>query len=189
MGKKLKKLQPILQASYLNQGEASEKLKGLGYKYDPELSTNESKVFVDKKGRPNIAFRGTRPHIVKDLVSDVSILLGLQKYNPRFQEARRLTKLVEEKYQKPANVYGDSLGGTTAELSGAHGNITTHNKGVGIFDIGKKIPQNQTDIRNKNDVVSLLSLTQDHRNSKFKQRETPNKVWDVLGNHKFYDII
>jgi hypothetical protein len=185
MGKKLKKLQPILQASYLNQGEASEKLKGLGYKYDPELSTNESKVFVDKKGRPNIAFRGSKRIVDDFLGSDLKLALGLEKYDKRFQEAQKLTKLVEEKYQKPANVFGHSLGGTLAEKSGAHGQIMTYNKGVGILDIGKKIPQNQTDFRNKNDIVSVLSLTQNHSDSKFKQKQNGSNPLDILGNHKY----
>ena len=45
-----KKLNKILKASYQNQNEASNSLNQIGFKYDPELSTNESKVFVDKKG-------------------------------------------------------------------------------------------------------------------------------------------
>jgi hypothetical protein len=172
-----------LKASYQNQNEASNSLNQIGFKYDPELSTNESKVFVDKKGRPNIAFRGTKPHIVKDLVSDLSILTGLQKYNPRFKEAQHLTKLVEDKYGQPANVYGDSLGGSLAEKSGAKGQIYTHNKGAGILDIGRTIPKNQTDYRNKNDVISLLSLTQNHKYNNLHEKQTHNGVFDVLGNH------
>ena len=180
-----KKINKIIEASYLNQNEASKKLENMGYKYDPELSTNESKVFLDRQGRPNIAFRGSKRVFDDFLGSDLKLLLGLQKYDRRFQEAKHLTKLVEDKYQQPANVFGHSIAGSLGEQSGAHGKIITVNKGAGIFDIGKSIPQNQTDYRNKNDVVSLLSLTQPHNYNNFKQTDTNNGVFNILGNHKY----
>ena len=180
---KEKKINKILEASYLNQNEASQKLGNLGYTYDPDLSTNESKVFLDKKGRPNIAFRGSK-RVSDFLGSDLKLLAGLEKYDNRFQEAKHLTKLVEDKYKQPVNVFGDSLGGSLAEKSGANGNIYTHNKGTGIFDIGKTIPERQTDYRNKNDIVSLLSLTQNHNHNNLKEKQTNNNVFDILGNHK-----
>ena len=179
---KEKRVKKILKASYLNQKEASHKLENLGYKYDPELSSNENKVFVDRKGNPNIAFRGTKTG--KDVVSDVLLGLGLDKYDTRFKEAKHLTKLVEDKYEKPVNVFGSSLGGSIAEKAGGNGSIYTHNKGVGIGDLFKSIPNNQTDYRNKNDVVSLGALTQSHSNNNLKNIETGNKVLDVFGNHK-----
>ena len=69
----------------MNQKEAKVSLNNLGYKYDPDLSTNESKVFVDKDGNPNIAFRGSKR--VSDFVgSDLKLAFGLEKYDRRFQE-------------------------------------------------------------------------------------------------------
>ena len=119
----------------------------------------KAKVFVDSMGNPNIAFRGSKT--VKDfLISDPLLAIGASRFDPRFKEAKSLTKQVENKYGKPADVFGHSLSGTIAENSGASGNIYTFNKGVGIGDIGKKIPKNQTDIRTKADLVSALSLTQ-----------------------------
>ena len=150
MGKKVKN---IREASYLNQKEANQKLNSLGYKYDPELSTNESKVFADNRGRPQKAFRGSKRIFDDFLGSDLKLALGLEKYDKRCQEAKHLTELVKDKYGKPANVIGHSLGGSLAEKSGAHGHIVTHNKGTGIYDIGRTIPKNQTDYRNKNDIV------------------------------------
>jgi hypothetical protein len=158
----------------------------MGYKYDSDLSTNDSKVFIDKQGNPNIVFRGTHKGRLKDLVSDASLLVGLEKYNPRFQEAQTVTKLAEEKYKKPVNVFGDSLGGSLAEKSGATGKIITHNKGTGLFDIGKTIPLSQTDYRNKNDAVSLLSLTQNHLYNNLIEKDTGKQPLDILGNHKIY---
>jgi hypothetical protein len=158
-----KLIRPILDASYQPKKLAAKTLAKSGYTLDKKLSTNESKVFVDSQGNPNIAFRGSKT--VKDfLFSDALVGLGGSRLDPRFTEAKALTKRVETKYGKPADVFGHSLGGTLAEASGAKGNITTFNKGVGYGDIGKTIPKNQTDIRTKADVVSLLSLTQKYGN-------------------------
>jgi len=154
-------IKPILDASYQPKKLAAKTLAKQGYKLDKKLSTNESKVFIDGEGNPNIAFRGSKT--VKDfLFSDALVGLGGSRYDPRFTEAKALTKRVEAKYGKPADVFGHSLGGTLAEASGASGKITTFNKGVGYGDIGKSIPKNQTDIRTRNDVVSALALTQKH---------------------------
>lgn len=160
------KVKPILESSYQNQKEASKSLGKLGYTYDKGLSTNQSKVFVDSQGNPNIAFRGSKT--AKDwLISDPLLALGLQNLDPRFKESQRLVKKVEQKYNKPVNVYGHSLGGKIAEESGAKGSIITYNKGAGLGDIGKTIPKNQTDIRTNTDIVSALSLTQKHKNNDF----------------------
>jgi hypothetical protein len=154
-----KLIRPILEASYQNQKQAKKTLAKQGYTYDKKLSTNESKVFVDSMGNPNIAFRGSKT--AKDwLLSDTLLGLGASRLDPRFSQAKTLTKQVEKKYGKPADVFGHSLGGALAEKSGASGKITTFNKGVGIGDIGKTIPKNQTDVRTKADLVSALSLTQ-----------------------------
>jgi len=154
-----KLIRPILEASYQNQKQAKKTLAKQGYTLDKKLSTNESKVFVDSMGNPNIAFRGSKT--AKDwLVSDTLLALGASRLDPRFSQAKTLTKQVEKKYGKPADVFGHSLSGAIAEKSGASGKIYTYNKGVGIGDIGKTIPKNQTDIRTKADLVSALSLTQ-----------------------------
>ena len=154
-----KLIRPILDASYQPKKLAAKTLAKSGYTLDKKLSTNESKVFVDSMGNPNIAFRGSKT--AKDwLLSDTLLGLGASRLDPRFSQAKTLTKQVEKKYGKPADVFGHSLGGAIAEKSGAKGKITTFNKGVGIGDIGKTIPKNQTDVRTKADLVSALSLTQ-----------------------------
>ena len=160
-------MKPILQASYLNQKEAAKKFKDLGYTYDPQLSTNESKVFIDAQGNPNIAFRGSK-RVEDFLRTDVLQFVGLGAYDKRFQEAKRLTKLVEDKYHKPADVFGHSLGGKLAEVSGSHGNIYTYNKATGLADIGKTISKKQKDVRTTGDIVSAISNTQEHK-QKMKQ--------------------
>ena len=180
-------LKPILEASYLNQNEASEKLKHLGYTYDPQLSTNESKVFIDKDGKPNIAFRGSK-RVTDFLVSDLLQGIGLQNYDKRFQEAKHLTKMVEDKYNQPANTFGHSLGGKLSEASGAHGNIYTYNKATRIFDIGKTIPQNQVDVRTTGDVVSMIGKTQNHKYNNMKTINSGNQGFLPAHNISNLDI-
>lgn len=165
-------LKPILEASYQNQKKAAKTLAKQGYTYDNQLSTNESKVFVDEQGNPNIAFRGSKT--VKDfLFTDPAIAFGAEKLTPRFQEAKRITALVEQKYGRPADVFGHSLGGSLAEKSGATGKIITFNKGAGLADIGKKVPSNQLDIRTSTDPVSALTLLQNHPSNNLITIKTP----------------
>lgn len=167
-----KNLKPILEASYQPVGKAEKTLEKLGYTFDKKLSSNESKVFIDQQGNPNIAFRGSTT--VKDwLISDPLLGIGFEKYDPRVKQSQALTKQVEKKYNKPVDVFGHSLGGSLAERSGATGNIITYNKGAGIEDIGKTIPKNQTDIRSKADIPSLFSLTQKYSKGDFINLPTP----------------
>lgn len=151
-------LQPILEASYKSQGEAQSSLGKLGYTYDPELSTMENKVFIEKAtGRPSVAFRGST-RVSDWLIEDPAIALGIE--TPKQRRARELVQKVEAKYKQPTDVYGHSLGGARAELSGASGNIYTYNKAVGLGQIGKKLSTRQTDVRVARDIVSLPSLLQ-----------------------------
>ena len=164
-----KDLYPLLKFGYENQKEAARDAKKLGYSYDSQLSNNETKVFV-KDGKPTIVHRGSKR--VKDwLVDDALILFGLEeKAAPLFNrlglplrstKAKNITKQVEAKYHTSANTVGHSLGGRLSENSGAHGNIITYNKAVGLGDVGtKKNSKRQLDVRNSGDIVSVLGHTQ-----------------------------
>ena len=172
------KFKDILTASYQPQREASATLSKLGYAYDPELSTMESKVFIDPKtNKPNIVYRGST-RATDFLIEDPALALGIK--TEKQKKAEKLAKDVERKYGQSADVYGHSLGGYRAEKSGASGNIYTFNKGAGIFDIGKKISDKQTDIRTEKDIVSALSLGQ--RGGKRKTLSTPVST-SVIGSH------
>jgi hypothetical protein len=179
-----KNLKEILNASYQNQKEATKTLNNLKYNYDKGLSTNESKVFVDKRGNPTIAFRGSKT--LKDFViSDSLLLVGLEKYDKRFLQSNRLLKKVEEKYKRPVNVIGHSLGGSIAESTNkinSKNKIYAVNKGVGLSGIFKTIPKNQTDLRKSNDLISILSLTQ---KNKGKKKTTINLFESALSAHKY----
>ena len=151
-------LKDILRASYQPQREAEQTLAKRGYKYDPELSTMESKVFFNPEtNKPFIAYRGST-RVSDFLYEDPALAIGFK--TEKQKKAEQLAKDVEAKYKQPASAVGHSLGGYRAEKSGVSGNIYTFNKGAGIFDIGKKIPEKQTDIRTSKDIVSVLSIGQ-----------------------------
>lgn len=149
----------LVKASYLPQKEAQSFLEKKKYKLDPELSKMDTKVFTDENNTPLIIHRGT--HTLKDVIDDGLLAVGLGKYGHRYNEAQRITKNAEDKYNKPANTIGHSYGGWLSENSGAKGNIVTYNKAVGLGDIGKKKNSNrQLDVSVKGDRVSGLGLTQ-----------------------------
>ena len=171
-------LKDILTASYQPQREAEQTLAKRGYKYDKDLSTMESKVFYNPEtNKPHIVYRGSTR--ASDFAyEDPALAIGFK--TEKQKKAEKLTKDVESKYGKSADVYGHSLGGYRAEKSGASGNIYTFNKGTGIFDIGKKISDKQTDIRTNKDIVSSLSLGQ--RGGTRKTLSTPLTT-NVISSH------
>lgn len=142
----------IFQASYQNPNKAKKTLEGEGYTFDTELSTPESKVFIDARGNPNIAYRGT--HTLKDIGTD--IMVGLGKTTNRERQAKQLRQKVEEKYGKPATAYGTSLGGKLAESSGAK--AITYNRAYGVRDIFKTAKKGDINYRNPSDIISLPSM-------------------------------
>ena len=158
----------LLKSSYLPQEQAANKLKHLGYDDDNELSRMDTKVLI-KDGHPVILHRGSKT--LGDWVNDGLLAFGLEKYSKRFQDAKEITKKAEEKYGKVAHTAGHSLGGSIAEKSGAHGNIITYNKGVGLGDIGtKKNSNRQLDVRTEGDIVSLLGHTQNANKETVKNK-------------------
>ena len=151
-------LKDILTASYQPQREAEQTLAKRGYKYDPELSTMESKVFFNPEtNQPFIAYRGST-RASDFLYEDPALAIGFK--TEKQKKAEKLAKDVEAKYKQPASAIGHSLGGYRAEYSGVSGNIYTYNKGAGIFDVGKKTSEKQTDYRKEGDIVSALSIGQ-----------------------------
>jgi len=164
---KKKQLVDLLAASYDNSAEARKIGEKYGYTLDTDLSSPEQKVFVNKKGKPLISFRGSTsssiPSFTRDwLQSDLAILTGREKSDPRFQRSQKLVLEVDKKYGKPATLIGHSLGGSLARASASKDNnkVIAYNPGVGIGGIGKKIRSNETVIRAPLDVISALAETQ-----------------------------
>jgi len=151
-------IQPILEASYKPQREAESDLVKLGYKYDPELSSMDTKVFADQQGNPHIAYRGTvRAETWLD-----NLLIGLGKESKIDKEAVETAKKAQEKYGKAPTTYGHSRGGRSAEIAGeaTGGKTYTYNKAVLPTDIFKSTRKEQTDIRTSGDIVSKPSFFQ-----------------------------
>ena len=148
----------LLKASYQRNGEAEKIGKKYDLTLDHSLSNAEHKVFIDKKGNPDVVYTGSRK--VGDWVTNGFLALGLGALTPRFRESKQLMEKVKEKYKgKAVTTLGHSLGGSLAESAGGD-KVVTLDKGVGLFGIGKKIRTNQTDIRTGNDPVSFLRNTQ-----------------------------
>ena len=99
----------LVQATCQSQKDAK-KLLGDRYTADPQLSSMNTKVFVDKKtNKPVVLHRGTTT--LKDVLDDGLLSVGLGKYGFRYKNAQRVTKKAEEKYKQPAGVVGHSYGG------------------------------------------------------------------------------
>ena len=149
----------FLEASYLPQREAEAKMSKMGFSYDPESSNMERKVFVDTKGNPHIAYRGSVR--ADDWLGNARIALG--KTDKKMEGDLSETADVLKKYAgKEVTHYGHSRGGKTAEMAGERfgGKVYTFNKATAPTDIFKKTRAEQTDIRTTHDVVSLPSIFQ-----------------------------
>jgi hypothetical protein len=156
-------LHSLLEASYAGTNDAKRIGQENGYLLDEELSNRKHRVFKDKHDNAIIAFTGTRT--LGDVVTDAALAVGLADATQRFRESTRLVEKVKKKYNhSPILTIGHSLGGSLAEhvnKTGLVDKVVTVNKGVGLFGIGKRIKDNQTDIRTYTDFVSVLSNTQD----------------------------
>jgi hypothetical protein len=146
----------LLSSSYLSQEEASKNLSSLGYVRDPELSTMNTKVFVNESDEPLIIHRGSVT--AQDWIDDAKIVVGLGKSTQRLKDAREITRKTEEKYKKPASSIGHSYGGYLAENSGGSGKIITYNKAAGLGDIATtKNRGRQLDVFASGDIVSQIA--------------------------------
>jgi len=179
-------LKKLIKGSYADNDKAERIGHHLGLNLDKELSNNEQKVYIDKKGKPTIAFKGTNMFSPKDLYTDAALLFGLESHTQRFQDSKKLVDAVHKKYGK-ATIVGHSLGGSLASASGSKkDHIVTVNKGVGIGGIGQKIKRNETDIRTVTDPISLLSLTQKHKG---KNITLPNStILNPLKAHEWKNL-
>jgi len=174
----------LIKASYSTNNNARNIGNKLGYRLDDQFSNRNQKVFYDdnKKENPIIVYTGTRK--ASDWLTNSALALGLQGTTNRFQHAKTLANKVKQKYNSNATIIGDSLGGGIAEHVGRKNDkIITTSKGVGLGGIGKKIKSNQTDIRAKNDIVSVLSLTQ--KGGRQINLKGTGKIIDQLASHDF----
>lgn len=163
-------IEDLIKASYKNSKEAENIGKKYNLIFDAKLSSPEQKIFIDQKGKPIMVARGSQATNIKNLtrdwlISDALIAVGGSKYDPRQARTQDIYNKVVEKYKKPVALLGHSLAGHLIENvnTGRNDKVVTYNKAVGLGDIGKKIKDNQYDIRTGGDLVSALSVTQKHK--------------------------
>lgn len=151
---------------------------------DKSLSGKRVSVFHDATtSKTYVAHRGT--HSLKDWATDLAMGLGYERGN-RFKFAKKIQSQVEAKYGKNNVITtGHSLGGRIAEKVGSKSaQIITYNKAsiprsvLGSYI--KPLPKKQTDIRTRNDIVSLLSGLQKSKNPVSQIESTS---WNPITSH------
>ena len=91
-----------------------------GFKKDPEFFNEKEKVYLDKNGKPIIAYRGTVTTDLEDLKDDGLLLFGLEHFSSRFQNSVDFAKKVVDKYGKDnVSLVGNSLGSAIANYVSA----------------------------------------------------------------------
>jgi len=151
-------IKDLIEASYSRTGDAEKIGKKYNLTLDKQLSNANHKVFSDKNKNPNVVFRGSKNE--NDLMTDGLLAVGLENYSTRFRDSKKLIDKINQKYHnKSVTAMGHSLGGSLSEYAGGD-RIVTVNKGVGFGGIDAQLNPNQTDIRSRNDIVSLLGKTQ-----------------------------
>ena len=155
-----KDLPAIISCSYMSNYNCYEIMFKLGYFYDKELSNDQNRVYIYLPlNELLVVFRGTYSFL--DYYTDIVCGIGLKCLSTRYYRSKNIINKIKIKYNKQnINAIGYSLGGFLCENCGATGVLLTYNKLLPIPDIGKVIDDNQYDIREKCDIVSILSYTQ-----------------------------
>lgn len=182
-GGRIGKSSALIHASY-----ETAKDKVGGFTLDKRFSTDDTRVYHNKKGVPTIVHRGTANGA--DWKDNALVAIGLGHLGGRHKRARAITEAVEKAYKRPANAIGHSLGGRLAETSGARGNITTYNKAAGLGDLFKTTDKKQLDVRTGRDLVSALSVTQKGgaRSTIPQESRGVTHVGDLLNAHKLTNL-
>jgi hypothetical protein len=172
----VKYLNKLLNESYKSKDKTAANIDDRYY-LDPELSTDKTKVYVDKNTNDiTMVNRGTSDF--KDVMTDAKLLFG---YNDkRFNEPKEILGKVKQKYtDKNIDLLGHSLGAKIAETLGDDPrvkNVITLNKPTTPKDLiqKSKINSKQYDIRTTGDLVSVLQPFQTGQNDIVISSETKN---------------
>jgi hypothetical protein len=121
------------------------------YAVDAALSNRNRTVFYNKTtNKAVIAYRGTNPTNLGDLVTDAAIAVGAQALTDRFRNARSVAQQAIDKYGRENVVLtGHSLGGSEALAVGQALDLETHafNPGKGID--GRRLLFGNPSVRNR----------------------------------------
>jgi hypothetical protein len=166
----------LLNESYQSKNKTAANIDDRYY-LDPELSTDKTKVYIDKNTN-NITMVNRGTSDFKDVMTDAKMLFG---YNDkRFNEPKEILGKIKQKYtDKNIDVLGHSLGAKIAETLGDDPrvkNIITLNKPTTPKDLiqKSKINNKQYDIRTTSDLVSALQPFQTGQNDIIISSETKN---------------
>ena len=167
----------VLKASYMPQSKAAAYLqKTQGYTYDPQLSSMQQKVFLNREGKPVITQRGST-RLSDWLIEDPAALFGYTN-TTRVKQAKQLAKDTKEKYGVDATVTGHSLGGYLAEKGKTKGSeVYTYNKAAGLPSVFSSIPKTQHDYRTPLDIPSFLGQYQGG------DKNTVSRSWNPIASH------
>ena len=150
------------------QAQLDSTLSERGWQIDRELSSTEGLVL--KKGEQvRVAYRGTDFTNINDLVTDASVVAGMEeKVAPQMRESRMQIEDIYTKYGKlPTELLGYSKGGAHAMAMGDHFRIpsTSYNPLVGRKQLTTKSEVPHTIIRTVEDPVSsALALAKGKKN-------------------------
>lgn len=156
----IKDLKTILNASYESNPKAKEQLENKGYIFDEELSNKKQKVFYDPETKtPKIVFKGTTD--ANEWLRNPLLAVGLERFDPEFKKAKKLTEQVTAKYENKPDVLGHSRGAAKASyVSNLANKVITYNKPSNIFEsrIFKTSRPNETNLRSTFDPISALDI-------------------------------
>ena len=172
----VKYLNTLLNESYKSKDKTATNIDDR-YILDPELSTDKTKIYVDRNTN-DIAMVNRGTSDFQDVLTDAKLIFG---YNDkRFNEPKEILNKVKKKYtDKNIDLLGHSLGAKIAETLGDDPqvkNIITLNKPTTPKDLIKKtkINDKQYDIRTTGDLVSALQPLQTDQNDIVIQSLTSN---------------
>lgn len=173
-------LKDVLKASYMPQSKAAAYLKERqGYSYDPQLSSMQQKVFLNREGKPIITQRGST-RLSDWLIEDPAALFGYTN-TARVKEAKQLAKDTKEKYGIDATMAAHSLGGYLSEQAAKEtpqSEVYTYNKASSLSSFSH-IPKTQHDYRTSLDIPSFLGQYQKGDKETVKGSYNPIETHDI----------
>ena len=145
---------------------------------DKELSGQRVQVYKNHKtGQVVVAHRGTQG--IHDWITDLRYGLG-DTSGARFKHSKKIQAAAENKYgAHNVTTIGHSLGSQLAEKAGGNSKeIITLNKPVSPYDLlfGKKVADNQTDVKTAYDPVSVLRGFQGGKKAQVIDSESSNPL-------------
>lgn len=171
--------------NFLKNGYSKKKSDSIdGYQIDKELSGNRCQVYHNPTDNKTVVnHKGTDS--LQDWMTNLRYGLFNDKSGKRFQHSKNLQQQAENKYKgSEITTVGHSLGSKLAQEAVKHtkskGDVVTVNGATTPYDIGKKVPSNQTNIRTSSDAVSYL---QKYQKKNGNEINIPSSLANILKEH------